>query len=586
MLIKSILDLRFKGRMDPELNSLFNQVSYNLRSQFNALVSEISDPHKNNIDWWVQDLPSRNTYACPFYHYFCCIHFAHNLMVDGNYEFEKIIVDTKEMKKVIKKIIDKHNLNNCQIQVNNNIRKKIKKNFKKLFGNFYILIYNILKWFIAKLSIKSNKQYFAERSLVLIDTFAIPGYTDSKRWYGSLWENLADELKKETYFVSTIPKTSFLNLFSIYNEIRTNEENYLIKEDYIHFTDLLFAFNYKKRLKLLILKKMKILDYDITDIIAECLKNPIDIYTTQESLLTYRFIFRLKQKKVKIRLAIDWFEGQIIDKAWNAGFDAFYPEVKTISYRTIQNFPFNLCSYPIPIEKEAGVISKVFAMQGIGAVKPVKEFMKDLQTIIIPSFKSEHVWTTINRNNNSNSNEVLVTLPISLDVSTAIVSLIIDVCNNKNYIEKSNNFIVKPHPTRTKVEILQNFSASLPDNFIFTDEKSFYKLLANTNLLITEASSTCLEAIACGVPVVVIKRKHGLYDNPLPNDINKCLFKECSTTPELIDALNYYNQLNEKQFQELQLQGRIVRKNYFEPVTKEGTNRLMDLGQMENHIHA
>ena len=141
-------------------------------------------------------------------------------------------------------------------------------------------------------------------------------------------------------------------------------------------------------------------------------------------------------------------------------------------------------------------------------------------------------------------------------------------------------------PSISRAEILKNLSSPLPPNVFFTVEKSFNKLLDNTNLLITEASGTCLEAIACGVPVVLIKRKHGLYDNPLSNDIDKCLFKECSTIPELIDALNYYNQLNENQFQELQLQGRIVRKNYFEPITKEGTNRLRELGQMENHIHA
>ena len=155
---------------------------------------------------------------------------------------------------------------------------------------------------------------------------------------------------------------------------------------------------------------MKILGYDIMGLMTECFNNPSDIYTIHESLLTYRFILRLKQKKVKIRLAIDWFEGQIIDKAWNAGFDAFYPEVKTISYRTIQNFPFNLCSYPIPIEKEAGVISKVFAMQGIGVVRPIKEFIKDLETIIIPSFKSEHVWKKIN-----NDYYLIITLLISLN---------------------------------------------------------------------------------------------------------------------------------------------------------------------------
>ena len=32
--------------------------------------------------------------------------------------------------------------------------------------------------------------------------------------------------------------------------------------------------------------------------------------------------------------------------------------------------------------------------------------------------------------------------------------------------------------------------------------------------------------------------------------------------------------------------GHLVRENYFQPITKEGTNRFMDLSQIESHLHA
>ena len=47
----------------------------------------------------------------------------------------------------------------------------------------------------------------------------------------------------------------------------------------------------------------------------------------------------------------DWFENQVIDKGWNAGFNKFYPEVKSVGYSgqfPSQNY---LCSFPTSCEK-------------------------------------------------------------------------------------------------------------------------------------------------------------------------------------------------------------------------------------------
>ena len=124
-----------------------------------------------------------------------------------------IIADCLNVVQRTQEIIKKNNTINSTVEIKNSVRKKLKKLLIDYFGNLYMLNYNILKWFIAKLSRDSNRQILPNRSLVLIDTFVIPGYTNTKRWYGSLWENLNDELKNETYFVSTIIRTSLSKLF-------------------------------------------------------------------------------------------------------------------------------------------------------------------------------------------------------------------------------------------------------------------------------------------------------------------------------------------------------------------------------------
>ena len=57
---------------------------------------------------------------------------------------------------------------------------------------------------------------------------------------------------------------------------------------------------------------------------------------------------------------------------------------KKIGYRPTESFPLYLSSYPIPIEREAHVIPDVMALQGKGTVFTVKEFLPNLDTIVIP----------------------------------------------------------------------------------------------------------------------------------------------------------------------------------------------------------
>ena len=101
-------------------------------------------------------------------------------------------------------------------------------------------------------------------------------------------------MKQKTFFVPTIIKCSILKLISIFYQLTKNTENYIIKEVYLTFNDLKYALNYRKKCKQFIINEVIICGEDFSRIIEECIVNPIDIYVIQESLLTYKFIERLK----------------------------------------------------------------------------------------------------------------------------------------------------------------------------------------------------------------------------------------------------------------------------------------------------
>ena len=122
------LDLGYKGELVPEISALFNKIAEQLRGSFTQTVSEISEPVKHQIDWWVTSPASRNTLASPFFHYYCSLYLLEELL-KKNYEITEIIVDSLALKKIIKNYI---NIHGKSIPVRYN-EKRIKFYFKNQF---------------------------------------------------------------------------------------------------------------------------------------------------------------------------------------------------------------------------------------------------------------------------------------------------------------------------------------------------------------------------------------------------------------------------------------------------------------------
>jgi hypothetical protein len=584
-----ILDLRFDGKLPAEISSLFNTISYELRPKFNEIVTEISTPLKKNLDWWVQGPASRNTFNSPFFHYYCLLHLISKLIERNEFPFSRVLVDSAEFKSIVQSMLTDSDISDCSVHYN---KLSIGKFIKRRFLMTPVLVAKkIIQQVLAKVSGRSNQKGLRVKPIVIIDTFMIADHTRNDRWYGQLWESLTDEVKQETYFVPTLVSTPISRMAQVYRELRNNVRNFIIREDFLTLSDIIYASQHQRRIKKIRIKPIHVLGYDLSKLIEEELSCGRDLLTIMESLLTYRFVQRLKNSGVEVRLAIDWFEGQVIDKAWNYGVNKFYPEAKTVGYRAFESFPFYLCSYPIPIEAESGVLPDVMAVQGRGTIATVREFLPDLEVIVIPSFKSQHVWECdFNQRKEDQGKkdqiDVLVTLPISLKTSKAILEQLSEASKLADSRNKRIVYTIKSHPTHSSENIKANLDVELSDSFVFTSEKSLPPLLHRSELLISEASSTCLEALACGIPVIVIENQEGLTFDPIPHSIPKAIVWKAGSVNQLVEAIEHYIHADLKKQKQLQLLGLEIRSDYFEPLSKEGINRFFDIENQESAKYA
>ena len=98
------LDLRFNAAMHPQVIPLFDDIAYSNRNSFNSFIDVISRPLIKNIDWWAESPASRNTYASPLFHYFCCINLILSIFKENNFEIEEIYVDSRELLNILNDI--------------------------------------------------------------------------------------------------------------------------------------------------------------------------------------------------------------------------------------------------------------------------------------------------------------------------------------------------------------------------------------------------------------------------------------------------------------------------------------------------
>jgi len=115
------------------------------------------------------------------------------------------------------------------------------------------------------------------------------------------------------------------------------------------------------------------------------------------------------------------------------------------------------------------------------------------------------------RSTNTTSQYVLVVLPIFLDSCREILQLCID---SIQYNCTEQKVIVKHHPAYTTKDFLSIVQEANNDMFEVTDQ-SLNSCFSCAKIMISAASSSCLEGALFGIPVVIIGSRNMVTLNPL-----------------------------------------------------------------------
>jgi len=558
------------NHLSKEQNLKFNQIIKDIKYDYDKLINNISAEHVDNINWIVGSIASRNKYQSPLF-----IRCAQLTLIKF-YNTEKNFLNVVSDDKALCNLINMHFVNinvTCSENFLSSIWRILRPPRQFIFS--FLLIF--LRFFSRK---KVNMKKIRNKNITLIDTFVINNKSGDEgsivnkiykdRYYPELLENIDENLKSEIYFMPTI--IGFINPYQIFKKIRDCNYNFIIPDDYLKFSDYLQALTQPFKLINLKLKNTKFNEFDVKDLLTEEKIRFSSDFISILAVLYFLFSKRFAEKKVKVRLLIDWYENQVIDRSLIKGFHTYFKNTPVYGYQGyIISKDLHIYSQPNYSEFIGKCVPDKVLVTGKGLKSSMREFYNKINVDVAPGFRFKKVFES-KAVQFPKDFSVLVGLPINLNDCKLILENILKIYKNQQFNFKIK-FYVKPHPTFTSVQMKKLVD---DENLDFLEFLSgdFHESLDKVNLVISNASSICLEALTKKRFVIILGPESGILQNPIPASVSKKIWKIAYSYDELISEIIYFRGLSNLNFNQ---EFEYVKKNFFEPVNKKSILKFLNI---------
>ena len=342
----TVLDLSFNADLSVNHSKIFNTLARSKIKNFNKIIGKLypNVEHENFLLWVISNTSSRNPYSSKIFYYYLSYFFFKKIL--ENNKLKTVIVDSITQKKIYQNIIKKNNKNIKII-----LKKKKSINNKIRFLKFF------LRFLLIKTSKFLGKKKFVSKQLSLLMTYVLDGYVLKSRYFPYLFENI--KKKKNIFFVPNIAIFKFSAFIKNLILLR-KEKSYILKEDYISYSDVFSIFKVNLKIKKIFKKNYFVNDFLLSDLIIEELLNQKNTYTYLESYMNFLFIKNLKTMGINIKTSIVWFENQPFERSWSYALNKYYKNTKNIGYMGI--IPANMYisqDHTLPEDRKFNTIPKI-----------------------------------------------------------------------------------------------------------------------------------------------------------------------------------------------------------------------------------
>ena len=355
--------------------------------------------------------------------------------------------------------------------------------------------------------------------------------------------------------------------------MRTSSARFIIPEDWLKPSDYLGAVIDSLTSRLYPRKILPLDGLDIEPLVREERWRGGAGASCQAALL-WRLPHRLRDAAFIPEQVIAWSENQLHDKALVLGCRAAFPGVP---FTAVQNTPLppNLLNlFPTRSECEHGVAADREVCSGPLAARILAaESRSKLATVVGCGLRYDYLWQSSN-NGASRAAESPLTVLVLLPTSASTAVEILDVIAPLVVRRSATRWYVKAHPDSRIEEIRAAIPADVMRRLTFVEE-STRECLQAADVVVTSGSGTALEAVASGIPVLLIGSATALNLDALAWLDDPRLATTCYTTEDVIGELERIALLRAADYQALRRRGIELRAAWFAPVTDDALHQFL-----------
>ena len=551
-----------------EIAEELQKTAHSLRQPYIDYIGKLS-LENNSISWWVSSLSEKNPFVSKTFLYTCYVKLYQTILNSSDQETFVFIAENRALRKcLVQNILDSHKCKIHRVESLTHTSLEALKNALVIgINKGYFIARTIYRLLLARcygLNQVPNEKLQKGKGLILLHNWVDQRSFDAMGNYrDSYFGELAHHLRKRGENVVVVPWVlGTVSYRQTLKKMVQSSESFLVPEAFLKISDVFRAF--VKALFNLPPKRAHphFKGLEISEIIADDFRRDWSGNRTASSLLLYDVVKRWRNSGTPIGVFIHTYENHVWEKAYCIALREFYPLTKTIGYQhaTVSKMHLNyffskdeLSILPLPdkVITNGKYVERLFKESGYdpkkticgGAIRYAGMLNKRRNTVV---------------GKNTSRPVILVTPSIDKSESTELVWKVLAAFTEvKNY-----RIILKFHPVLPYHSIAKDLGI-LPKHFIVSD-KPIGELLEEADVLLYTSSTTCIEALSLGVPVLHIESDFIIGLDPL--DFSPDIRRSAKNKDEIVRMTREILEIDEKELSEQRAIWKEAVSEVFEPV--------------------
>jgi len=369
---------------------------------------------------------------------------------------------------------------------------------------------------LCKIALSARLGGIAQLPVACVKPILMHTYLDESafrpdgEFHDRYFPGLAELLQKEGYQVLVLPV-----MFNVKRSLRqawawtkSSSSRFVNPYALYHLADYVFALRIASRATHLPEGPLKFEGNDLSAMVRR--ENERTAFSVLTSILYLRLPLRLREQGIACSALLAEFENMIPEKMLIHGFREHSPDTELIGFQHGALYPHLLCNFTPPEERDiAPMYDRVVCNGQFFRDILVAEGLAPERAVVGAALRYRHLWeyeATISCGRPMHSVDVFVPLPLMLPAGVELLEKLLGAFATST----SLRILLKAHPLSSVDALLKAADVvTLPAHFRTTDDPTGV-ILPRARLVVGLSTSTMLEALASGVPVIRVGQEGAL----------------------------------------------------------------------------